>query len=157
MCDVKTFTSSAPVGYQGLHILFHWQRNLKLTVLAAVSMAFLLVTHAASSALPHIYLCYLRWVVQDINEGVLSNSPTLQIYSHKGVWYDARTHPVDEALPRRPDTSGCVGGWVRMCGVNVTSPNRIWILDCYLPKAWRRLEQDWNLAMLQRACSPVLT
>lgn len=34
---------------------------------------------------------------------------------------------------------GCVSGCPNVLGVNMISWNRIWFLDCYLPRSWERL------------------
>lgn len=97
----------------------------------------------------HIFPLSVLSVGRDTNEAALSNSPVRA--NHKGILQMQR-HIL---LTRYYHADGCNGygfdeeaaALAGMCvwlpenvlGVNMISWNRIWFLDCYLPRSWERL------------------
>lgn len=90
---MRTFSVSAPAGLHRttLHISFHFKKKINLAILlAAVSIAifFFPSLHPTFTVLliaSFLFLLSVLWIGQDINQGALSNSPTLPFYLHKGV------------------------------------------------------------------------
>lgn len=124
-----------------LHILFHLKEIKKAPLF---SVRFPWHIHFPSYCFIFILvICALNW------SGHKSRCPIK--FTHAAILLsqrrssDARAHPVDKALPREWIWwlqlfdklwvgCACVGGLMWY------PENRIWILDCYLPRGWERLE-----------------